>query len=268
MNRLLLVILLLVASLSVQARSFQQENNITGIVTDHDSRPLSGVTVILHPSNEKTETDEKGMFRFEGILEGEYHLIFNSLGYLEVIKNLIYRNAPVILEVQMNPSKRTILQAVEVVGRAEKEYKNSVSYGGTKTAAEIKDVPQSIQYVTKELMQDQGAVRMTDIVKNISGVNQHTFYDDVTIRGFRNQGGVGSSSSNQLFNGLRTFNGFWRQNLLNYLERVEVIKGPAAALFGNVNPGGTINKVTKKPLATTRCSLNFQVGNYATMRTN
>jgi iron complex outermembrane receptor protein len=43
-----------------------------------------------------------------------------------------------------------------VVGRKETEYKNSVSFVGTKTATALKDVPQSISYVTKELILDQG----------------------------------------------------------------------------------------------------------------
>jgi iron complex outermembrane receptor protein len=52
------------------------------------------------------------------------------------------------------------LQTVEITGRKEQGYKNTNSFIGTKTATPLKDVPQSISYVTKELMQDQAAVRM------------------------------------------------------------------------------------------------------------
>lgn len=67
------------------------------------------------------------------------------------------------------------LQNVEIVGRKETGYTNSNSFVGTKTATALKDVPQAISYVTKEVMQDQQAIRMGDIVKNVSGVNQFTF---------------------------------------------------------------------------------------------
>jgi iron complex outermembrane receptor protein len=154
------------------------------------------------------------------------------------------------------------LQTVEITGRKEQGYKNTNSFIGTKTATPLKDVPQSISYVTKELMQDQAAVRMGDVVKNFSGVNQFTFYDDITIRGFRINGG----STTQLINGMRTFTGFWKQPMVNYLERVEVIKGPASALFGNASPGGTINRVTKKPLDEARKSLSFTLGSFNNTR--
>lgn len=245
----------------------QQPDIVRGLVTDENNVPVPGVTVTVQQTQTVVQTDPNGNYQIGGLAPGTYTLKVTLIGYRMQLKEIRLGEKPLKVNFSLVPSNEE-LQTVEVTGRVEKNYKNTVSYGGTKTAANIKDVPQSIQYVTKELMQDMGAVRMTDIVRNVSGVNQHTFYDDVTIRGFRNQGGVGSSSSNQLFNGLRTFNGFWRQNLLNYLERVEVIKGPASALFGNTNPGGTINKVTKKPLDEKRNSINFQTGSNNTVRTN
>jgi iron complex outermembrane receptor protein len=133
------------------------------------------------------------------------------------------------------------LQTIEVVGRKETEYKNSVSFVGTKTATALKDVPQSISYVTKELILDQGAFRLNDVVKNMSGVTQFSFYNDLTVRGHRIQGAklvdFGQWST--------CFTSFWKQQLIPHIERVEVIKGPASALFGNASAGGTINRVTK-----------------------
>ncbi|MBB2151370.1 TonB-dependent receptor [Pedobacter gandavensis] len=246
----------------------QQKTLILGQVQNPKGEALEGVTVALVEQKSTTMTDAKGHFQFSTSLKGNLTIKAILIGYDVISRKIDIQTAnETSIKLILSPSDET-LQTVEITGRKEKNYTNAVSFGGTKTAAAIKDVPQSIQYVTKELMQDQGAVRMTDIVKNVSGVNQYTFYDDVSIRGFRNQGGVGSSNSNQLFNGLRTFNGFWRQNLLNYLERVEIIKGPASALFGNANPGGTINKVTKKPLDTNFRSLNFQRGSFNTWRAN
>ncbi|MCK7555441.1 hypothetical protein MKQ70_10655 [Chitinophaga sedimenti] len=69
-----------------------------------------------------------------------------------------------------------------------------------------------------------------------------------------------------MVNGLRTITGFWKQPLTNYLERLEVIKGPASALFGNTSPGGVINRVTKKPLAERRQSLSFSTGSFNAFR--
>lgn len=264
MKKPLLFIFLLTFSFFAEA---QTGTKLSGKIFDDGEQMLAGATIQLENTSYRTRTNSEGIFELLLVKPGKYTLIVSVVGYQTQKKAIQVENKDLVINVHLTPANES-LQTVEITGRVEKNYKTSVSFGGTKTATAIKDVPQSIQYVSKELMQDQGAVRMTDIVKNVSGVNQYTFYDDVAIRGFRNQGGVGSNSSNQLLNGLRTFNGFWRQNLLNYLERVEVIKGPASALFGNANPGGTINKVTKKPLENDRKSVSFQTGSNNTVRAN
>jgi iron complex outermembrane recepter protein len=50
------------------------------------------------------------------------------------------------------------------------------------------------------------------------------------------------------------------------LERIEVLKGPASILYGNLEPGGVVNLVTKKPLSEPYYSAEFQAGNYETYR--
>ncbi|MFD3003481.1 TonB-dependent siderophore receptor [Pontibacter toksunensis] len=158
------------------------------------------------------------------------------------------------------------LQEVEVMGRKETTYKSEYSFIGTKTSSLVIDVPQTISTVTKELMEDQQAFRLNEVVQNVAGVNQYSSYDDLTVRGFRN----GYESGFRLVNGLRSGysygNGFFRVPLTVNLERVEVLKGPGAALFGDINPGGTINMVTKKPLEESRKALGFLIGSFQTMR--
>ena len=149
------------------------------------------------------------------------------------------------------------------MGRREQSYKNSVSFVGTKTATALKDVPQSIGYVTKELILDQGAITVNDVVRNMSGVNPYSFYNDFSIRGFRS---LGNRNSGNLVNGMRTQTSLWRQSSLANIERVEVIKGPASALFGNAAPGGVINRVTKKPLDVARQSVTLTAGSFGTTR--
>ncbi|MGA0558510.1 TonB-dependent siderophore receptor [Larkinella sp. VNQ87] len=106
---------------------------------------------------------------------------------------------------------------------------------------------------------DQQSYRLQDVVKSIAGVNQFSVYDDISIRGFRNQ-------DNRLLNGLRYAGNFWSSPLLVNVERVEVVKGPASAMFGNTNPGGTINMVTKKPLDEQRSGVQVSLGSFKTAR--
>ncbi len=163
------------------------------------------------------------------------------------------------------PTKDTIstrqktIETVEITGRRERGYKNSNTFSGTKTNTDLMDIPQSINYVTKETLDDQAAFKTSDAVKNISGVNQASYNNnDFVLRGFR--------ASNTLVNGQRISTRGWAQNLTPYVERIEVIKGPASALFANTDPGGTINTVTKKPLKENRNSINFSTGSFKTVR--
>jgi len=90
-------------------------------------------------------------------------------------------------------------------------------------------------------------------------VNVFSFYNnDFSLRGFR--------ASNALINGLRDPTNSWSQSLLPNVERLEVIKGPASALFANTDPGGTVNTVTKKPLDENRKAVSFATGSYNTFR--
>lgn len=241
-----------------------QDNNsiIKGKVT-HEGKPVAFVTALAGKT--ATQTDENGDYLLQLSVPGKTVLQFSSVGYETTVKSLTLQPGETrIIDVSLVISGET-LQSVEIIGRKETTYKNTNSFIGTRTATPLKDVPQAITYVTKELMMDQQAMRVGEIVKNMSGVNQYTFYDDITIRGFRVAGG---QTATQLVNGMRTITGFWKQSLTNYLERVEVIKGPASALYGNASPGGTLNRVTKKPLTENRQSISFTTGSFNTLRAN
>ena len=163
-------------------------------------------------------------------------------------------------------TKVSQLSTVEIIGRKETSYKNTNSFSGTKVNLALKDTPQSIGYVTKELILDQNATTVNDVVKNISGINQYSFYNDFSIRGNRVMGNkvVGGG---MLLNGMKAQTSFWKPMSLANIERVEVIKGPASAMFGNASPGGVINRITKKPLATRMRSITTSIGSFNTLKT-
>ncbi|MCE7067763.1 TonB-dependent receptor [Dyadobacter sp. CY326] len=245
------------------AAAHAQTGNIKGSIKNGSEQPAESVNVILKGTGKGTVTSADGSFEFSGLTPGNYQLIGTGVGFKRIEKNIsVKADETATLELTATEDAQE-LQTVEITGRKETTYKNDLSFIASKTATPIKDVPQAISYITKEVMRDQGTFLMGDAVKNMSGVNQFTFYDDLTIRGFRMNGG----STTQLVNGLRTFSGFWKQPPVNYLERVEVIKGAASALYGNTSPGGTINRVTKKPLTTPQKSLTFTTGSFNTLRT-
>jgi iron complex outermembrane recepter protein len=135
----------------------------------------------------------------------------------------------------------------------------------TKTDTPIMETPVSIQVIPQQVLKDQQAVQLQDVLKNISGVQFQSgsgnLIDGFVIRGFRASG----ASGNRFRNG-RRFPGFFTTDLAS-IEQVEVLKGPAAVLYGRLEPGGLINLVTKKPLDQPYYSLQQQFGSYSFYRT-
>ena len=268
MNKFLLNILLLSLIISPL---FAQSNTGTlqGTITDKDSQPLLGLNVALKGTRRGygtlgTITGVEGAFTINNVPAGDYQLTVSGVGY-QTQQRLVSVVAGETLALDFTlQTSLTQLQEVEIIGREETTYQNDVSFVATKTATPLIDVPQAVGYVTKELILDQAAFRVNEVVENISGVNQYSLYNDLSIRGFRVGG---QDNSGNLINGMRAFTSFWSQQLIPHIERVEVIKGPASALFGNASPGGTVNLVTKKPLRETRQSISTTVGSFNAFRT-
>ena len=240
---------------------------VRGHVTDTQGNPLLGVSVILEGTTKGASTNEKGLYEIHRVPVGEQTFVFSSMGYQTVKQVFEVTPNPSGTHTHLNVSlqeEAQQLQEVEIIGRRESSYKNTSSFSGTKTATAIRDIPQTINYVTKEVILDQGASTVNDVVKNVSGVSQYTTYNDFSIRGFRT---TGNRNSGNLLNGMRAQTSLWSASSLANIERVEVIKGPAAALFGNAAPGGIINRVTKKPLLQRLHTVSVNTGSWGTLKT-
>ncbi len=147
----------------------------------------------------------------------------------------------------------TELDSVRVLGRALTLYKTDDAVVATRTDTPLALVPQSVQVMPRDLIDDQAARQVTDLYRSISGISFFS-YAGVTLRGFRQE--------NVLYDGLRgdPYAGFSVPQLFN-IERVEVLKGPAGALYGGGDAGGVINYVTRKPQAQAQRRAEIQVGN-------
>ena len=149
------------------------------------------------------------------------------------------------------------IETIEVVGRAQQFYLETESKIGTKTDLSLLELPQSAQVLTEQLIIDQAARDITDLYRSIAGVSEFS-YSGVTFRGFRDD-------ANVFYDGVRgdPYSGFGVPQLFN-VSRVEVLKGPASALYGGGEPGGMINYVTEKPSFNEKRVLKFTLGDNAT----
>ncbi len=158
-------------------------------------------------------------------------------------------------------SAEATIQTVEILGRRSKAYTSDYSFAATKIAMKNKDLPLTLNTVTKELMNDRQAFQLGDVMKNVSGVSPSSYYNQYNIRG------ISQNEEGQFINGLRTRQYYFLQPLTANIERVEVFKGPASITMSSVDPGGTINMVTKKPLDVARHEVSISAGSFDTYRT-
>jgi iron complex outermembrane receptor protein len=131
----------------------------------------------------------------------------------------------------------------------------------------LKDLPQSVQVLSGELLSDVGVTRLDMALELVSGIDhQNNFgglWDSFSVRGFSGDPNV---PSGYLVNGFNGGRGFGGPRDASNIERIEVLKGPGSALFGRGEPGGTVNIITKKPKFTPEGSVVVSAGSYATYR--
>ncbi|WP_448601877.1 TonB-dependent siderophore receptor [Thermoleptolyngbya sp.] len=168
------------------------------------------------------------------------------------------------LAVAITPGTEAIAtedEAIQVVvtGEQGSSYAPGNATTATRTDAPLRDIPQSIQVIPRQVVEDQRANRVSDALRNVSGVQTDDSFggtiDRVNIRGFQAD--------------VLLVNGFRRQSFTpsggtnpRLIERIEVLKGPASVLFGNLEPGGVVNVITESPLSFPQYLIEGAVGSF------
>ena len=129
-----------------------------------------------------------------------------------------------------------------------------------KSDVPLRDVPITVSSYTDEFMKAIETTKLSDLYDYMTGVQRagNTAYD-ITIRGFASGGADRNTLMVDGLPGLAVR--FGSPPTIN-AERVEVVKGPASVLYGQVQPGGFVNMVTKKPQAEAATNLRFRTQTY------
>jgi len=136
--------------------------------------------------------------------------------------------------------------------------------GATRTLAPVMETPVSEQVISQQVLKDQQTVYLNDALQNVSGVTPQGSLipsDSFAIRGFDMQ--------NLTFeDGFRNtkYNVGFQRSMAN-VQDIEVVKGPASVLYGQSEPGGLVNVVTKKPVDRSYFAIQEQIGSYNFYRT-
>ncbi|KAB1068793.1 TonB-dependent receptor [Tamlana haliotis] len=242
---------------------YSQNNDVSGVVNNSAFQAIENVNVVLKNTTTGTETDAQGKFNLENIEAGSYTLSFSFLGYkTKEVQISVMANQNIDLGVITLYEGNEILNEVVLYGGEGNKFSRKKTAYVSKLP--LKDIENTQVYstITTSLLESQVITNFDDALKNATGVDKLW---SSTGRGGDGAGYYslrGFSVQPQLVNGLPGLtNG--TINSAN-IERIEVIKGPSATLFGNAvsSYGGLINVVTKKPFAGTGGELSFTSGSY------
>ncbi|MBC1217978.1 TonB-dependent siderophore receptor (plasmid) [Trichormus variabilis ARAD] len=215
---------------------FRQEKPSAGItdvvVTNHDANTIR-VTVTGETSLPKVELDDSD-------------------------KGLIFVVAPVTTSTQ----QPQIPDTPPTQPSAQDDQPIELVVTGTRFEVPIQDAPQSIQVIPRQVLEDRGVVRLDEFTDNVSGIQRLTGGAGPGSSGFIIRGFADDYET--LRNGFRTQGGFARD--LANIDRVEVLKGPAAILYGSGFQSGTVNTITKKPLEDPLYEVKATFGSYSFYR--
>jgi catecholate siderophore receptor len=203
-----------------------------------------------------TATNSRGEFSL--LLEaGEYEFKVRAEGFAGVSKSIsVKADGGSVIAIELGLAENTASVAIVASG----EYMSDVTSSGTKTPVALRDVPQSISVVGRQQLNDQLLTNVGDVVRYQPGITAHqgeNNRDQVIIRGQ-------SSSADFFVNGVRDDVQYYRD--LYNLERVEVVRGPNALVFGRGGGGGLVNRVTKEAGFSPYREFSLQGGSFGDVR--
>jgi iron complex outermembrane receptor protein len=234
---------------------------IKGRVTTADGKPAPAVTVILKGTKKAAVTEENGTFSLLHVKAGNYDIEISQVGYETLVQPVqVDGNKITAVAIQLKISSKELQEVVVTNGR--KGFAVTSSDYVSKMALKNMENPQVYTSISKTLLTEQLVFSVDDALRNAPGVQK--MWDATGRSGdggsyFNMRGFIVQST---LRNGIAG-NVSGMTDAAN-LEKLEVIKGPSATLFGNVltSYGGLVNRVTKKPYDHFGGEVNYSTGSY------
>ncbi|MDR1501956.1 MAG: TonB-dependent receptor [Prevotella sp.] len=261
MRKIIFLSLLLILNIS-----FVVAQTIKGRVLDDNGQPLASATVVIKELQKGVSTDNEGKFRFVRLPKRELTVEVSFVGYNNNEKKVNLSDDQEI-HLQFNMVPNTNLNEVEVFGERYKQPEKLDAI--TRMPLRPSEQIQSISVISDKVIAEQGALTITDAVRNVPGVTLFGSYggvrESMSTRGYR---GVPV-----LKNGVRVDSDFRTGSLasdMQGIESIQVIKGSAAITQGIGNdlgsPGGVINVVTKTPKFINGGEVAVRVGSWGQVR--
>ena len=249
------------------ANAQAQRAELSGLVLNDNGVPAQWVSVRIKNSEVGGRTNNEGRFSLKGVPKGRQTVVFGLVGFgQEEVPVFIRENQNNTIEVIIKESFHE-LEEVEVFGR--KDTMPDKLDMITRIPLRPSEQIQSISIISDKLIQEQGALTLTDAVRNVPGVTLFGSYgngrESMSARGYRGIPVV--------INGVRMDSDFRTGSAIvdmQGVESIQVIKGAASITQGVGNdlgsPGGIINVVTKTPKFYNGGEVSLRVGSWGQVR--
>lgn len=239
-----------------------QEGSIRGRVLNAGSAALPNAHIILLGTAYGTTTHSDGTFEMANIPVGAYVLRTSSVGYRAQESAVEVRTdaTTVVPDLRLNEQQE---QLSEVVVEGNKnQYLTREPSVSLRLKTELARLPQNIQVVSSDLLQDQQAFTMMEsITRNVSGaqmIEHWGHFARINMRGFKIPAFRNGMNLEMSWGPLAED--------MSMVERIEFVKGPAGFMLAAGEPGGFYNVVTKKPIEKTFATVSFAGGSFSTYR--
>lgn len=253
----ILMLSLLTSGGFLQAQT-ESNGQIKGTIITNDGNASQGVIVKLIEINKSAVTNASGNYEFKKVPFGTYTLEVTMSGYVSSTETaeVTEQSPSATVDIRVNSSVQNLEDVVIRTGGNRFAKKESIDVA----KMPLKNIENSQVYiiVSKELMKEQVITDYNSAFKNVPGAG---------IAEVRNQGRTTSISRGfptpqVVRNGVGSFT--YTTIDPSNLERIEVIKGPSATLFGSTlsSFGGLFNRVTKKPFDTFKGEVSYSAASW------
>src|SRR5690554_996748 len=260
------VILSLLLTLGIGFLNAQETSKIKGQVVDESNQPIPFTSIYIEVLKLGTAADESGHYTLPNIPFGEWIIHASAVGYKSTSVT-IYVDSPIIDGVNFKLSLDNELDQVEVFGNRYDHPDKIESL--TRLPLKPYEQIQSISVLSNKLIENQGALTISEATKNVPGVYTFATYgnkrESMSSRGFR---GIPI-----LKNGVRVQSDFRGVGILTDMQgvdNIQVLKGTASITQGVAtdlgSPGGIINIVTKTPKYTSGGNISLRGGSFGEIR--
>lgn len=241
--------------------AYAQTGKIAGTVTTKDGQPAEFVNLIVSGSSKGAMVDAKGNYQIDDVKVGSFQIKASFVGLESQTKSVTVESQKTAVVNFVLAENSEELSEVVVTANPSRYVADYPSIS-LRLKTPMVEIPQNIQVVTKQVLQDQQIFDMLEgVTRNVSGARRMEHWDNYALIYMR------GSQIAAFRNGMNVTM-LWspQPEDMSMVERIEFVKGPAGFMLANGEPSGFYNVVTKKPTGITKGEAGMTVGSFNTYR--